>query len=171
MTTFYTTAFAAEPRNPMNSVGKKYRSIPARAALVTASMANGDTLVLAGPFTYSQRIARILTPNVSPALTAAADAKLGFMTKDALGALKAIKSGGDAVLWNGVTLASALTTRDLLYSLNSSLDSTKNIGELLAQGADQEPANGVFLVLTFPTKPSVDGVLDLDVVVEEATSA
>jgi len=37
-------------------------------------------------------------------------------------------------------------------------------------GADQEPAGGVFLGLTFPTKPSVNGTLDLEVWIEEATT-
>lgn len=165
-----TTGFTAKPRNPDYTVGKKHRTVPARAALVTASMADGDTVELGGPFTYGDRIARVLTPNASPALTAATNVKLGFFMKGADGTLALIKTGSDALLWNGVTLAAALSARDLLFDRNSSLDSTKNIGELLAQGADAEPQGGVYLVMTFPTKPSVDGVLDLDVMVEEATT-
>jgi len=170
MATIRTTGYTAKPRNPIYTTGKQYRTIPARAALVTASMADGDIVELGGPFTYSDRIARVLTPNASPALTSATNAKLGFFKKNSLGVLTLIKAGSDALLWNGVTLAAALSARDLLFSLNASLDSTKNIGDLLAQGDDQEPIGGVFLGLTFPTKPSVDGVLDLDVVVEEATT-
>jgi len=109
-----TAGFIAKPRNPAYTVGKKFRTVQATAALVTASMVNGDTLELAGPLTYDERVARVFTPNASLALTAAADFKLGFFYKDTNGNLVLIKAGSDAVLWNGVTLAAALTTRDLL---------------------------------------------------------
>lgn len=170
MATFRTTGFFAKPRNPIYTVGKEYRTVPARAALLTASMANGDIVELGGPFTYSDRIARVLSPNATPALTAAADAKLGFFMKDSQGALKLIKAGSDALLWNGASFVASVSARDLLLHFNAALDTTKNIGELLAQGFDQEPNGGVYLGLTFPTKPSVDGVLDLDIKVEEATT-
>ncbi len=166
-----TKGFIDKPRNPSNSVGKKFRTVPAYAALLTAGMTNGDILTLAGPLTFGERIARVFSPNATPALTAAADAKLGFFQRDqASGALKLIKAGSDAVLWNGVTLAASLSARDLLTSLNAALNQSLNIGELLALGADQEPAGGVFLGLTFPTKPSVNGTLDLEIWIEEATT-
>lgn len=165
-----TAGFIAKPRNPFYTVGKKTRTITATAALVTASMTNGDTLELAGPLTFDERVARVLTPNASPALTSAADVKLGFFYKDSLGNLVLLKAGSDALLWNGVTLAAALTARDLLFDRNPTLVSTANIGDLLVMGSDQEPAGGVYLVMTFPTKPSVNGTLDLDIVIEEATT-
>jgi hypothetical protein len=166
-----TKGFTDKPRNPSNSVGKKFRTVPAYAALLTASMVNGDILTLAGPLTFGERIARVVTLNASPALTSATDAKLGFfMRNPSDGTLKLIKAGSDALLWNGVTLAASLSTRDLLTSLNSALNQSLNIGELLQMGADQEPAGGVFLGLTFPTKPSVNGTLDLEVWIEEATT-
>lgn len=169
MATIRTTGFVAKPRNPVYSLGKKLQIVPAQASLVSASMTDGDILILAGPLTYGDRIARILSPNATPALTSATNAKLGFFQmKNGQPAL--IKAGSDALLWNGVTFASSLSARDLLFHFNSSLNATQNIGELLAQGPDQEPAGGVFLGLTFPTKPSVNGVLDLDVVIEEATT-
>lgn len=169
MATIRTTGFVAKPRNPVYSVGKQYRTVPAGAALVSTAMTNGDILILAGPLTYSERIARVMSPNATPALTAAADAKLGFFQMVA-GVPKVIKSGSDALLWTSATLVSSLSARDLLFHFNSALDATKNIGELLAQGVDQEPAGGVFLGLTFVTKPSANGTLDLDVVIEEATT-
>lgn len=162
-----TTGFTAKPRDPVYSVGKKYRTIPARASLVTTSMTNADMLVLAGPLTYADKIARVISQNATPALTAASDNDLGFFYKKADGTFVAIDSD---ILWDGVSLVSALSTRDLLFGLNTSLDSTKNIGELLGKGVDQEPVGGVFLGLTFNVKPSNDAVLDLDVLVEEATT-
>lgn len=171
MTNFRNTGFIAKPRNPVYTVGKKYRTIPARAALLTASMVNGDTFELGGPFTSSDRIARIFTPNATPALTGATDSKLGFMKKVG-GVLTILTNVANAnqVLWNNATLAAALSSRDLLTSINTALNTTLNIGELLGLGPDQEPDGGYFLVLTFPTKPSVDGVLDLEVWFEEATT-
>lgn len=138
--------------------------------MLTASLANNDQLILAGPFTFDERIDAIMTHNASPALTAAV-ANLGFMYMSGDGTLVEIKSGGSSVLWSATTaLQAALSTRDLLMSINTGLNTTQNIGELLALGTDQEPAGGVYLVLTFTTKPSVDGVLDVDVMVEEANT-
>lgn len=165
-----TAGFIAKPKNPVYQVGKKLRTVPAYASLVTASMTNGDTVELAGPFNFDARIHRVLSPNASPALTSAANAKLGFMYKDSTGAFKVVNAGSDAVLWNGVNLASSVSARDLLLNYNAALDQTKNIGQLLALNNDVSPAGGVYLVLTFPTKPSVNGILDLDIIVEEATT-
>lgn len=165
--TYRTTGYTAKPRNPVYSVGKQYRTIPARISLTNASMTNGDLWIMAGPFTYADRIARVFSPNATPALTAAADNDLGFFYKKPDGTFAELDKD---ILWDGVTLAAALSTRDLLFNLNASLDSTKNIGELLGKGDDQEPFGGVYLGLTFNTKPTADGALDLDVVVEEATT-
>jgi hypothetical protein len=49
------------------------------------------------------------------------------------------------------------------------LDQTKNIGDLLGLTNESEPAGGVFLVLTMPTKPSANGSIDWDITIEEAT--
>lgn len=169
MAVIKTTGALAKPRDPMYGTGKAMRKINAQASLVAASMANGDILELAGPFTFDSRIDRVFSPNATPALTAATDSKLGFFKKNADGSLSVIKSGSDALLWTGATLATSLSARDLLMSFTPALDRTKSIGELLAMGRDQEVTGGVWLGLTFPTKPSVNGTLDLDIEVEEAT--
>lgn len=169
MAVIKTAGVTAKPRNPVYTVGKKLRTVNAVVTLVSANMANGDIVELAGPFTLSSRIARIISPASTPALTAATDAKLGFFKKNSAGALVVVNTGSDAVLWNGVTLATAISGNILLV-LNSSLDKFKTIGELLALGEDNEPSGGVYLGLTFPTKPTAGGTLDLDIVIEEATN-
>ena len=170
MPTFRTTGYTAKPRNPLYTVGKHFTKVHAHKALVSADLTNGDIIELAGAMSFKDRVHAVFTPNASPALTAATDAKLGFFKKDLDGALSVIQTGSDALLWNGVTLAAALSTRDMLLSLNTALDTTKNIGELLGLGVDKEPVGGVFLGLTFPTKPSVDGVLNVEIDIEKATT-
>jgi len=165
-----TAGFIAKPKNPEYTVGKKHRTVQSTFSLVTASMADGDTVELAGPLTFDDRVARIFSPNATPTMTAATNAKLGFFYKDTNGNLVLIKAASDAVLWNGVSLVTSVSARDLLLHYNSSLDTTKNIGDLLALGTDSEPSGGVYLVLTFPTKPSVNATYDLDISIEEATT-
>lgn len=161
------TAF---PLSPAFSTGKKYRTVNARYTVPTTG-ANGDQYVLAGPLSIDDRIARVLTTAMA-ALTSATNANLGFYYLNPItGLLVPVKSGGGNELWSGVTLASAVTVfSDVLYLKNTSLDTTKAIRDFLSLGPDAEPVGGIYLVLTLPTANSAGGLIDLDTLIDEATT-
>lgn len=170
---FKSTGFTAYSKNPLYTVGKKIRSVDSRFALTSGTSNNGDQLVLAGGLTFGDKILGIISS--SPAFTSANDNDLGFFKKNADGTFTALKdsSGNSAkdILWNGVDLSSALSYRELLRTLNTSLDTTKNIGQILGLGADAEPVGGVYLILTMNTANSAAApVVNFEIKVEEATT-
>lgn len=169
MTIYYGTGAVAFPKNPGFTVGKKMRVVNFKETAPTTG-ADGDQYILAGPISLDSRIARIYSQRL-PALTTATNANLGFYYKKADGTFAVVKASGGNELWSGVSLASAVTTfLDVLTNKNTSLDNTKTIRSLLSIGPDQEPAGGVFLVLTLPTANTAGGVMDMDVVIEEPTA-
>lgn len=160
---------AAFPLSPAFSVGKRLRTVNARYTVPTTG-ANGDQYVLAGPLSLDDRIARILSTAMA-ALTSATNANLGFYYLNSAGVLTVVKSGGGNELWSGVSLATAVTVlSDVLYLKNTSLDTTKAIRDLLSIGPDQAPVGGIYLVLTLPTANSAGGLIDMDTLIDEATT-
>ena len=167
MTTFNTVGYTAKSRNPLYSGGKMLRCVHAELFVDASELTDGDVFVLARNLPVGARIHRIMSPNATPALTAAADNDLGFYKENSEGVLVAIDAD---ILVDGGDLSSALSTRDLLNNLNTSLDQTATIGDLLSLQADTAPTGGVFLCMTMNTKSTADGTLDLDVVIEMPTT-
>jgi hypothetical protein len=166
MATYRSNGFTAFPENPDYSGGKKFRTVFFEKTITAAGAAANDLYIIAGPMGYDDKIAAIR--GATPALTSAADNDLGFYKKKEDGTFAAIDAD---ILWDGVTLASALTYRELLGTLNTSLDRTKSIGGLLGVGSDQEPAGGVYLGLLVKTASTATSeVLKLEVVIEEAST-
>lgn len=170
---FYSLGALAQPGNPIFQTGKQRTTVESKFAITSGTSNAGDQFILGGPFTFSDRISKII--GATPALTSANDNDLGFFKKNADGTYTALLTSAAAsakdILWNGVDLSSALSYRELLHTLNTSLDTTKNIGQLLGLGVDQEPAGGVFLLLTTNTANTASTAsLELDVVVDEATT-
>lgn len=160
----------SSPRNPRFEGGKTTRVVDFQTAITAANSANGDKIVLAGPLQFGDRIAEIRSGGQgTPALTSAADNDLGFWYKDSQGVLKELDKD---ILWDGITLAAAVTYPDLLTGFNAALDRSKNIGQLLGKGADQEPAGGVYLVLQTNTANTAAGplLLNLQIEIDEATT-
>lgn len=157
--------FVEYPTNPSNSVGKKDRSVYYEKTIATGAGAN--TLhILAGPLTFDDKINAVI--GATPALTSAADNDLGFWKKEEDGSFTELDAD---ILWDGVTLASALSYRELLGTLNTGLDRDKNIGTLLGKGSDQEPVGGVYLGLLIKTASTATSeVLKLEIRIEEATT-
>jgi len=157
--------FTEYPTNPANSVGKKLRTVFYEKTIATGAGTN--TLhILAGPLTYDSKIAAVR--GATPALTSANDNDLGFWKKEADGTFTAIDAD---ILWNGADLSSALTYRELLGTLNTSLDRDDNIGTLLGLTQESEPAGGVYLGLYIQTASTATSeVLKLEIVIEEATT-
>lgn len=169
MTIYYGTGAVAFPKNPGFTVGKKMRVVNFKETAPTTGVA-GDQYILAGPISLDTRVARIYSQRM-PALTSVTGANLGFYYKKADGTFAVVKASGGNELWSGVNLATAVTTfLDVLTNKNSSLDNTKTVRSLLSLGPDQEPAGGVYVVLTLVQANTAGGVMDMDVVLEEPTA-
>lgn len=169
MTIYYGTGGVAFPKNPGFTVGKQMRTVNFKETVPGTGVA-GDQYILAGPLSLDMRVSRIYSQRM-PALTSVTGANLGFYYKKADGTFAVVKAGGGNELWSGVNLTAAVTTfLDVLTNKNSSLDNTKTIRSLLSLGPDQEPAGGVYLVLTLVQQNTAGGVLDMDVVLEEPTA-
>lgn len=168
MATYRNNGVTAKPLNPAFASGKKLRVANANVSVASAGAGgtNGDVFILSGPHTLADRVARIMAIGGTPALTSAADNDFGFYKK-VNGAFVAIDAD---ILLDGVSFVSANTaTRDLL-TLNAA-DRVKNIGELLSLGVDEEPAGGVYLAWTVNTASTVNGTVDLDIHIDEATTS
>jgi hypothetical protein len=160
----------AKPNNPRFESGTKVRTVEYRAAVTSANSAAGDKFFLVSGLSLSDRITGFFPGGAgTPALTSATDCDLGFFYQNGSGEFVALDAD---VLWDGVTLAYALTYRNLLKALNTSLDWSKNIGEHLNLGPDAVPHKGVWLVLTTNNANTATGPLNLDLVIEidEATT-
>lgn len=164
--------FTNTPKNPGNSIGKSHRTIPWGKTIATGAGTN--TLhILAGPLTFDDRIATI--KGAVNALTSANANDLGFYKLNADGTFTALTTSAAAsaanLLWASADLSSALSYRDLLSNLNTSLDLTLNIGGLLGLGNDQEPFGGVYLGLLVKTASTAASVANYwEVFVEQATT-
>jgi len=150
------------PTNPINSVGKQLVTTFYKKTIATGAGTN--TLhILAGPLTYDCTIRSI--KGATPALTSANNNDLGFWKLEADGTFTAIDQD---IIWDGVDLSSALTYRDLLQTLNTSLDADDNIGTLLGKSSDQMPNGGVYLGLYIQTaSTAASEVLFLQVDIEQ----
>lgn len=157
--------FTEYPYNPANSSGKKLKSVFYEKTIATGAGTN--TLhILSGPHSFDDKINAVV--GATPALTSANNNDLGFWKKEEDGSFTALDSD---ILWDGVDLSSALTYRELLGTLNTSLDRDDNIGKLLGLGPDSEPVGGVYLGLLIQTaSTAASEVLKLEVKIEEATS-
>lgn len=164
MATFRSNGYTEYPNNPVNTVGKKLRTVPFQATIATASISNGDVWILGGPFTYDSKIVGIL--GLTPALTSAADNDFGFYKGNADGTFTELDKD---VLVDGVSLASAGAFRNILAS--GTADRDDNIGTLLGKTVEDLPVEGVYLAMTMNTKSTATSeVLDLLILVEEATT-
>ena len=152
------------PNNPANSNGKQLKSVFYEKTIATGAGTN--TLhILAGALSIDSKIAAIR--GATPAFTSANDNDLGFYKKEADGTFTAIDAD---ILWDGVDLSSALTYRELLGTLNTSLDRDDSIGKLLGLTSENAPFGGIYLGLLIKTaSTAASEVLKLEVVIEEST--
>lgn len=158
--------FTEYPYNPANSSGKKLKSVFYEKTIATGAGTN--TLhILSGPHSFNDKINAVI--GATPALTSANNNDLGFWKKNEDGTFTVLGSGNE--LWSGVDLSSALSYRELLGTLNTSLDRDDSIGTLLALSSESEPVGGVYLGLYIKTaSTAASEVLKLEVKIEEATT-
>ena len=169
MTDKVNALLTAQPKNSRFQTGKNTRVVEFSADLTSANSDAGDLLILASGLSYADRISGVY-PNALtvPALTSATDNDLGFYYKDENGAYVEIDKD---ILWDGVSLASASTYGNLLTAKNASLDHSQNIGDLLGKGVDEEPAGGVYLVLTMNTANTATATVTVATHIDCATTA
>jgi len=164
--------FTEYPLNPLNSVGKQLVSVPYEKTILTGAGTN--TLhILAGPFGFDDVIQAIV--GATPALTSANDNDLGFYKKEEDGSFTVLNNSAGVssvdLLWNGADLSSALTYRELLGTLNTSLDRDDSVGKLLGLSSESEPIGGVYLGLLIKTaSTAASEVLKLEVKIAKATN-
>lgn len=157
--------FTEYPYNPANSSGKQLKTVFYEKTIETGAGTN--TLhILSGPHSFDDKINAVI--GATPALTSANNNDLGFWKKESDGSFTALDAD---ILWDGADLSSALSYRELLGTLNTSLDRDDNIGKLLGLGPDSEPVGGVYLGLYVQTASTATSeVLNLMVLIEEATT-
>lgn len=162
----------ASTKNPRFATGKRTKTVEYEASITAANSDIGDLYFLVEGLSFADRISG-LRPNSAgtPALTSATDNDLGFYYKNEDGTYTAFGTGDE--LWNGVSLATALTSPNLLTALNASLDASQNIGELLGLGVDKEVVGGVVLALQTNVANTATGplLLRLSIDIDEATTA
>ena len=165
MTNFVSTGATNYTNNTAFTVGKAPKVVSCDTLVDVSELTDGDTFEIA-QVGLSDRISALV--GTIPALTAADDNDLGFYTKDVDGALVAIDAD---ILWDGVDLTSASAYADHLIGKNTSLDTTKTVGDHLSLGEDKAYANGIFLVLTMNTKATTtDGTFHLKAHIEDGTA-
>ena len=165
-TTYRSNGYTEYPNNTATTVGIPLTFVHFERTITAAAAANNDLYILAGSLSLDDRIAEIV--GATPALTSANDNDLGFYKKNEDGTFTAIDAD---ILWDGVDLSSALTYRELLGTLNASLDRDDNIGTLLSFTSDQMPVGGVYLGLLIKTKSTATSeVLKLRIGIQKATT-
>ena len=162
-----TLGIVAKSGDPIYTVGKELKTVPAEFSVATGDATDGDVYVLAGGLGYDSRIHRVMLPGGYPGAALAVDNDLGFYKKDRDGTLVAIDAD---ILVDGVDLSSASAVAQDLLNKNGSLDRTKSIGELVGKNVQDLPNSGIFLCLTVNTKSSGTFYLDADVVIEQANT-
>jgi hypothetical protein len=158
----------AKPQNPYYSTGKGnggLKEVESSFLITDDNHTAGDVFILCGAMSLADRVARL--DGLTPALAAADNCDLGFYTKNHLGEYVEIDAD---ILWDGITLVSATAFRNQLIAFNTSLDATKNIGELLGKNSDEQYANGIYLGLKLnDASTTASAKLNLIVIIEGAT--
>lgn len=173
MALFENALSTAKPLDPSFTVGKKLRTVQA-VINVGSTSATGDVYVLAKGLPATARIAGIVLPKGSAAVTGMSDVDFGFYASQTE---KSLDGSGNLVdsnvvidkdaLVDGATFASAKGSIDLLGDGVSSFDPTKSIGELCSLSSQDFPAHGVDVCATMNTIGTATGTIYVNVLVAE----
>ncbi len=165
--TLRTVGYNAKPRNPVYSTGKKMLTVLASCFFDVSEATDGDLYILAGGLSLASRVDSIRVRTLFDA-AAAADNDIGFYKK--VGSTFVALDADILVDGLNLTTGSGVAAGYDLLSANATLDRTKNIGELLSLNTDGG-IDEVFVGLLVKTKETTaDKTLELDVVIEEATT-
>ena len=173
MALFENALSVANPLDPSFTVGKKLRIVNA-VINVGSTSAKGDVYVLAKGLTATSRIAGIVLPKGSAAVTGLSDVDFGFYASrtsqslDGSGNLVDNNTVIDAdALVDGATFASAKGSIDLLGDGVSSFDPSKSIAELCSLSGQDFPAHGVDVCATLNAVGTATGKIYVNILVAE----
>jgi len=165
MAIIFSDGYTDKENNVFYRTGKNLRTVNSKLTVASATSTIGDIYVLSPSLTLNSKIHRIMTPAGVTAITGFSDNDLGFyyLKNDVLTAIDA------DVLVDALDLSSNVANIDLL-SNNAALDKSLTIGELISKGSDAGYADGIFLCMTVNSAATADGVVDLDIKIEESTA-
>lgn len=167
--TFRSDGVTNYPKDPAFKQGKKMVSTFFTKTVVAAGAAIGDVYILGGPYAMDARIAAVI--GALPGFTSVNSADLGFYKTDLNGVFSPVKASGGNEIWSAVDISASKTYQELLSVLNTALDRTKNIGDLLTLTSESQPPSGVYLGLRFNVANTATSVLlALQTVAEEANT-
>lgn len=166
MATIYSDGYTDKENNVFYRTGKTLRTVNSKLTVDSATSAIGDIYVLAPSLTLNSKVHRIMTPAGVTNFAGFSDNDIGFyyMKNDVLTAIDA------DILIDGLDLATAAVANIDLLSNTAALDKSKTIGELISKGSDAGYADGIFLCLTVNSAATADGIVDLDIKIEESTA-
>ena len=133
----------AKPLDPMFTVGRVLRTVQAQIA-ITASSANNDVVILAKGVPPAARVARIMLPKGTAALTGCTvDIGLYKMSKGLNDNAETEYTAVDEdALVDGQSFAEALGHIDIVGANISSFDATNDFATLDGSTSDAFPADG-----------------------------
>lgn len=171
MATYENPYAVAKPLDPMFTVGRELRTVQAQIA-IDASSANGDVVILAKGVPPTARVARIMLPTGSSALTGCTvDIGLYKMQKNISAeettdlATEYVAIDEDCLV-DGQSFATAMNNVDIVGANISSFDRTADLATL-AQ-AKEFPSGGYAIGAKLVAKGSVNGNIELDILIEQA---
>ena len=168
-TTFRSDLFNAFPKDPASTQGKKNLSAFFRKTVTSGTSAIGDIFILGGPYTMDDRVLALL--GEVPALTSANDCDFGFYKKKEDGTFVVAVANGGNELIDAADLSSAIVYKNQLLALNTALDSTKNIGDLLSLTQESCPPSGIYVGVLFNVaNTAASAIVNWELVVEQANT-
>lgn len=158
----------AKPLDPMFTVGRVLRTVQAQIAITTSS-ANNDVVILAKGVPPAARVARIMLPKGTAALTGCTvDIGLYKMSKGLNDNAETEYTAVDEdALVDGQSFAEALGNVDIVGANISGFDATKDLATLAGASAGDFPAEGYAIGAKLVAKGSVNGNIELDVLIEQ----
>lgn len=160
----------AKPLDPMFTVGRVLRTVQAQIA-IGASSADGDVVILAKGVPPTARVARIMLPAGSSALTGCTvDIGLYKMKKN-ISAEETTNLATEYVaidedcLVDGQSFANAMNNVDIVGANISSFDRTADLATLA--NAKEFPSGGYAIGAKLVAKGSVTGNIELDILIEQ----
>ncbi len=173
MATYKNPYAVAKPLDPMFTVGRVLRTVQAQIA-IGAESANNDVIILAKGVPPTARVARIMLPAGSSALTGCTvDIGLYKMQKN-ISAEEATDLATEYVavdedcLVDGQSFATAMNNVDIVGANIASFDRTADLATLVKASAGEFPSGGYAIGAKLVAKGSVNGNIELDILIEQA---